>query len=134
MSTEEALVPEIKETLVAHLQGRPEICFAILYGSAAEGGPFRDLDIALWVDRRLVPESHDLDYAFDLADELERVVPYPVDVRVINDAPLPFRYNVSHGTKLVVNDDELFYTFLERTWDEYFDFEPVLLQYLRDLR
>ena len=61
-------------------------------------------------------------------------MPYPVDVRVINDAPLPFRYNVSRGQRIVVNDDECFYAFLERIWDEYFDFEPVLLQYLRDLR
>ena len=134
MSTGEKLTPKIKETLISHLEGRPEIIFAILYGSAAEGVPFRDLDVALWVDRALVPESAELDYAFDLADELERILPYPVDLRVINEAPLPFRYNVSRGTKLVVNDYELYYTFRERTWGEYFDFEPVMMQYLRDLR
>jgi hypothetical protein len=54
------------------------------------------------VDRVSVPASLDLDYAFALADELEQVVPHPVDVRVINDAPLPFRYNVSRGIPLYI--------------------------------
>ncbi len=134
MLTEEAFLSEVKGALIASLKDRPEIEFAILYGSAVSGEPFRDLDIAIWVDRSLVPASQDFRYAFSLADELERVLPYPVDVRVINDAPLPFRYNVSRGVRLVVKNAELFYSFLEGAWDEYFDFEPVLLQYLRDLR
>ena len=86
------------------LKDRPELLFAMLYGSAAEEGDFRDLDIGLFVDRASVPASMDLDYAFMLADELGKVVPHPVDVRVINDAPLPFRYNVSRGIALAVND------------------------------
>ena len=134
MTADVTLTLELRETLVSRLKGRPEILFAILYGSAAEGGPFRDLDIALYVDRTLIPAAADLDHAFDLAEELERVVPYPVDVRVINDAPLPFRYNVSRGTALVVNDEERFFHFLERTWDDYLDFEPVAMQYLKELR
>lgn len=134
MSTEKMLLSEIKQTLITHLEGRPEVVFAVLYGSAAGNGPFHDLDVAVWVDRNLVPASEDLNYAFRLADELEHVLPYPVDVRVINDAPLPFRYNVSQGLRLVIHDYETFYSFLERAWDEYFDFEPLLMQYLKDLR
>lgn len=49
--------------------------------------PFNDLDIAVWVDRTMVPADSDLDFAFALADELEALVPYSVDVRVVNDAP-----------------------------------------------
>lgn len=124
---------DLEKTLAARLATHPEIRFAMLYGSAAEGGTFRDLDIGLFVDRTQVSAEADLDYAFALADELAAIVPFPVDVRVINDAPLPFRYNVSRGIPLMVKDEECFYTFLERTWDEYLDFQPILLQYLRDL-
>ena len=124
---------EIKESLAAHLSARPEIRFAMLYGSAAEGRAFRDLDIGVFVDRAKVSAEADLDYAFALADELAAILPFPVDVRVINDAPLPFRYNVSRGIPLAVRDEECYYTFLERTWDEYLDFQPIALQYLRDL-
>jgi predicted nucleotidyltransferase len=134
MATSLELFPKTQDALVLCLQNRPEILFAILYGSAAEGLPFRDLDIGLFVDRVSVPASVDLDYAFALADELEQVVPHPVDVRVINDAPLPFRYNVSRGIPLVVNDKEVFTRFLEQTWDEFLDFQPVAIQYLKELR
>lgn len=128
------LSPKVKDALGLCLQDRPEILFAILYGSAAEGFPFQDLDIGLFVDRASVPVSAELDYAFTLADELERVASCPVDVRVINDAPLPFRYNVSRGIPLLVNDKEVFARFLERTWDEFLDFQPVAMQYLKELQ
>ncbi|MFB0536095.1 MAG: nucleotidyltransferase domain-containing protein [Anaerolineae bacterium] len=128
------LSPKVKDALALCLQDRPEILFAILYGSAAEGRPFQDLDIGLFVDRASVPVSAELDYAFALADELERVAPHPVDVRVINDAPLPFRYNVSRGIPLLVHDKEVFARFLERTWDEFLDFQPVAMQYLEELQ
>jgi len=134
MLTGQALAPEAENALVSHLTGRPEILFATLYGSAAEGRPYRDVDVALFVDRTQVPAEAELDYSFDLADELERAVPCSFDVRVINDAPLPFRYNVSRGKALVINDHERFYLFLERTWDDWFDFEPVAMRYLRDLK
>ncbi len=124
----------LREKLAVCLNNRPEILFALLYGSAAEGLPFRDLDIGLFVDRTMVSAAADLDYSFTLADELEKAVSYSVDVWVINDAPLGFRYNVSRGMALVVNDEQIFYNFLERTWDEFLDFQPVAMQYLKELR
>lgn len=111
----------------------PGIVFAVLYGSAVDRENYRDLDVGVWVDRAVVPPSRDIDYAFGLIDVLEPLSPVPVDVRVVNDAPLPFRYNVSRGQALVVNDPTVWYEFLERTWDEWWDFEPVAMQYLRDL-
>jgi predicted nucleotidyltransferase len=133
MITEAKADTELKKTLAAHLSGRTEIRFAILYGSAAEGGAFRDLDIGVFVDRARVSPEADLDYAFALADELAAIVPLQVDVRVVNDAPLPFRYNVSRGIPLAARDEESLYTFLERTWDAWLDFQPIALQYLREM-
>jgi hypothetical protein len=127
------LDPDLEKTLAVHLSRRPEIRFAILYGSATEGGTFRDLDIGVSVDRSRVSAEADLDFAFALADELAKVVPFPVDVRVINDAPLPFRYNVSRGIPLAARDEEALYTFLERTWDDWLDFKSIALQYLREM-
>lgn len=122
------------EQLTACLQGRPEIVFAILYGSATESESFGDLDVGIFVDRTAVSAATEMSYSFALADQLQHVVRYPVDVRIINDAPLGFRYNVSRGTALVINNAEQFYTFLERTWDEYLDFQPVAWQYLKELQ
>ena len=119
------------EAIKAVLEMQPEILFAMLYGSATETPKFRDLDVGLYVDREQVPASAEIDYAFNLAERLTEQIAYPVDVRVINNAPLGFRYNVSRGQALVINHSEIYYHFLERTWDEYFDFEPIARQYLR---
>ena len=121
------------EDLVQHLAGRPEILFAVLYGSASEGAIFRDLDVGIMLDRAQVPVSSDLNYAFSLGENLQKALRFPIDVRALNDAPLPFRYNVSRGIPLVVNDFEAWFTFRERTWDEYLDFQPVAMAYLREM-
>jgi hypothetical protein len=129
--------PTLKQRLAEHLAGHPEIIFAMLYGSAAQRETFRDIDIGIVVDRALVPARHDVDYILTLGMELERTLtrPVPVDVVVLNDAPLPFRYNVRmRGVALLVNDWEAYYTFLERTWDDYLDFEPIAMRYLAELR
>jgi len=128
------LEPYLKEKLIKDLSNRPEIIFAILYGSAAEEKPFRDLDVGLYVDRTLLTKMDELNFTFDLEVALQKEAGHPVDVRVINDAPLPFRYNVSRGIPLVVNNTETFANFLERTWDEYLDFQPIALRYLQDQR
>jgi predicted nucleotidyltransferase len=128
------LAPGLKEALARCLADRPEILFALLYGSAAEGVPFRDLDIGIFVERTSVPPAKEWAYAFALADDVSSVVPYPIDVWVVNDAPLPFRYSVSKGIALVVNDPDALAAFLTRTWDEFLDFRPVAMRYLEELR
>jgi predicted nucleotidyltransferase len=67
------LSPQTKDAFALCLQNRPEILFAILYGSAAEGLPFQDLDIGLFVDRASVPASAEMDYAFALAMSWSRL-------------------------------------------------------------
>lgn len=118
--------------LVVALQGRPEIRFAVLIGSAAKGLPFHDLDVAVMVDRAYIPAEHDIDYMLDTAQRLEQRAPCPVDVSVINRAPLGFRYNASRGFLLTAQDLDEYDRFRERTWDEYFDFLPVANLYLRE--
>lgn len=121
------------DELSSRLAGRPEVRFAIVFGSALGLGRPHDLDIAVMVDRTLVPRGTDMRYEVQLAAELDSAVPVPVDVRVINDAPLPFRFNVSRGRPVAARDGAALAEFLERTWDEYLDFAPVARQYLLDL-
>jgi predicted nucleotidyltransferase len=127
-------VAELRESLGGLLAGHPEIVFAILYGSAAERVDFRDIDVAVYVDEALLPQREHLGYAFDLADRLQRALVSKVDVRVINRAPLSFRYNVSRGVPICARDEAALADFLSRTWDEYFDFEPVANKYLDYMR
>lgn len=126
-------VEVIKQMLADRLARRPEIVFAILYGSAAKGCAFRDVDVAVWADEVHLAQCNRYTYLFELADELERAILHPIDVRMVNDAPLPFRYTISRGVPIFVRDDEALADFLSRTWDEYFDFEPMAGKYLEYL-
>lgn len=132
MTDSASTVDELKQTLADSLAEQPGLVFAILYGSAVEHDRFRDLDVAVFVDRAEVPPEADLEYAFALADALEARVPYPVDVRIVNDAPLPFRYNVTKGVVLVAHDEVALADFRERTWDMYLDFQPFVHAYFRE--
>jgi uncharacterized protein len=134
MTRQPELTEELKAALAARLRGRPEILFVILFGSAAEGQSFRDLDLGVCVDRAQVPPAADFDFELRLEEDLTGLARCPIDVRVINDAPLGFRYNVSRGQPLWLNDEEAYHRFRERTWDEWFDFEPIAMQYLKEQR
>ncbi|PJF47667.1 MAG: nucleotidyltransferase domain-containing protein [Chloroflexi bacterium] len=130
----DSALDDLKRALADHLSSRPEIVFAMLYGSAAEGRPFRDVDVAVYVDESQLAGRDRYAYIFMLADVLEQCIPYPVDVRLINDAPLPFRYNISRGQPIFARDPAALADFLSRTWDEYLDFQPVAMKYLEYLR
>ena len=115
------------------LEGQPEVVFAYLHGSLQRGGPSRDVDVAIWVDRaRMADSGLDL-YALDLGAALQAALAQPVDVQVLNRAPLAFRYHALRGTPVLVRDWEFPDELRARTWDEYFDFRPLAQQYLREV-
>jgi len=120
-------VASLKATLAERLKNHLEIVFALLYGSAMEGGAFHDMDVGIYVDRTSIAPSNDLDCMLALSEELSHDMPYQVDVRVINDAPLAFRYNVSRGQELIVNDFEALACFRESVLDDYFDSQMIAL-------
>jgi len=121
------------EALRKHLEGRPEIVFAYLHGSFLDGGPYRDVDVAVWVDPVRCNIGRSSQYAIELATELSVALGQPVEVQVLNRAPLAFRYHAMKGRPLLVHDWERLYELRARTWDDYFDFLPFSRQYLREL-
>lgn len=128
-----AVLDALLERMAEQLRSLRGVLAAVLYGSAAEGLPCRDLDIALIVDRTLWPSSKD-EALEDLATRLlEGLSPLPLDVRVVNDAPASFRYHVTQGRPFMVQDEEAYALFLERTWDEYFDFAPFARKYFEEV-
>lgn len=127
-------ITAIRGALDRTLASYPEVQAAVLYGSAAERRPFRDLDIALILDRGASPRDRDIELAMAVEDELQQRSEHRVEVRVVNDAPLALRYSVTRGVPLVVRSSVALADFKERTWIEYFDFRPVALAYLREAR
>ena len=58
--------------------------FTYAYGSFVDGPGFRDIDVAIWTTADAM-EPVDL----RLGIALTRIAGYPVDVRIINQAPVP---------------------------------------------
>jgi uncharacterized protein YutE (UPF0331/DUF86 family) len=87
------------------LAAHPEVDFAYLFGSFAEGGPYHDVDVAvfLWP---APPASTLLDYEMDLSTELIMALHMEVDVHVLNGAPVGFQQSAVQGELLLVHDEE----------------------------
>ncbi|HAS17215.1 MAG TPA: nucleotidyltransferase domain-containing protein [Nitrospiraceae bacterium] len=111
-----------------------EIIFAYIHGSFAEGYPFRDIDIAIYIDERVVPMDNAIDYGLDISARTEIITGIlPLDVKVINYVPVGFQFYVTKGQLLFSKDEEIRCEFLERTWKRYFDLLPKRRQILLDL-
>jgi len=66
-----------------------------------------------------------LDYELKLSTEIEKAVRLPVDVKVLNSAPLSFKYRAVKGELLISKNEEIRFRFIERTLMEYLDFKPI---------
>lgn len=119
------------ESLAARLEQRLEIAFAYIYGSFVEDRPFRDIDLGIYVTG--LDEDRLTAYAIDLALELERTAGFPVDVRVLNAAPLSFLYHVFRGELVISRDDDLRARRMEDAVRHHLDAEPLVRRSLREL-
>lgn len=113
------------------LEARPEVVLALLHGSFPRGGAYRDIDVAVWLDEHLSRDER-FRYGVDLSVHLQLELACPVDVQVLNDASLGFRYHALQGRPLVARDEPWLDELRARTWDAYLDFQPFARQYLRE--
>ena len=124
---------QIAGALRRELEARPEVVLALLHGSFSKGGAYRDIDVAVWLDPGRLSLDDRFRYALDLSVHLQLQLGSPIDVRVLNDASLAFRYHVLQGRPLVTRDDEFLDELRARTWDDYLDFQPFAREYLREV-
>jgi predicted nucleotidyltransferase len=123
---------EITESIRAFLENRPETVFAYLHGSFVTDDRFKDIDIAVYLDP--LPSSllqAELGLEAELGDAIKK---YPVDIRILNNAPLSFRYNViKYGRPIVGMENDTRCDFVEATFSNYFDFAPFRENYLKEV-
>lgn len=128
---------KVLKVLMEALEEEQGLCVAYVHGSFVEKCPFRDIDIALYYHP--TPEFNLLDRELDLEVALEEALieagfRMPVDVRIINQAPLSFRYRViKDGELLLVRDDDRRVDFEVLTLSQYFDFAPFRTAYLKEI-
>ncbi len=112
----------IRDQIAAELAHYPDVVFAYLYGSFAGSDAFHDVDIAVYLSDEKATE----DVAADLSQHLSDEVKLPVDVRVLNAAPVSFRFHVLRGACLLSRDDDLRADIVEDTVRRYLDIAPLL--------
>lgn len=131
-----------RETILHNLQraleAQPRVVFAYVYGSFLEDRPFHDIDVAVYLD----PAEREMSlFALELASNLEKslvrtpdraAVCLPVDVRVLNRAPLGFCYHAFRGKLLSSRDDTVRTQWVERVVSRYLDLKPLRQRALKE--
>ena len=114
----------VSRALATALAAEPDVEFAWLHGSFLTGGPFHDVDVGV----HLLPAAGGRPYrGVELALHLGHAIRLPVDVRVLNDAPVAFLFHVFRaGRPLICRADERMADLMERTLREYLDRAPLL--------
>lgn len=128
---------KVLKVLREALEKEHGLCVAYVHGSFVEGGLFRNIDVALYYHP--TPEFNLLDRELDLEVALEEALieggfRTPVDVRIINQAPLSFQYGVIKDREiLLVRDDDRRVDFEVLTLCKYIDFAPFRAAYLKEV-
>ncbi len=128
MKNKDKLIRNIRNILLT----REEILFAYLHGSFLEENTFNDIDIGIYL--KYLPSSI-IKYELSLETELmNKIRGYIFDVRILNNAPLSFRYNVIKSGEILLSHDEDKRTeFQEQTVINYLDFLPYRKRYLKEV-
>lgn len=123
------LTQRLKEILI----NEEIILFAYLHGSFLSEEEFNDIDIALYLDEKAMEKIEPVDFELSLFLRIEKYLKVPVDVKLLNCAPLSFRYHATRGYLLLNRLGSKREEFLCRTWGEYFDFQPMAKIYLKEV-
>jgi len=121
----------VLENIKSVLTKKKEIIMAYLHGSFLDDD-FRDVDLALYLDN-IGNKKEVIEYELGLERELECLIGLPFDVRIINNAPVTFRFNViKNGVLLLEKDENIRSEFEFITITEYHDFNYIREMYLRE--
>ena len=124
----EKLIVKISSILTRHHE---EVVVAYLFGSFVKSESFSDIDTGLIM--RSEPDQP-LNFELTLENQLEKIVKYPVDVRILNKAPLAFSQNVFRTGRVILDRDPNFRAdFQGKILKEYFDFAPFRRRYLQEV-
>ena len=100
-----------------------DILFAYLYGSFLGRRYFRDIDIAIWL--RNIDKA--FQYTIDFSIKVSKILGFPVDIQVLNSAPLSFKYHVFINGRLIFSrNEELRLMIIDEVIREYIDFNVLL--------
>ena len=113
---------KLLEKLREELKGVTEISFAYVHGGFIERDFFRDLDVAVWLKN----PHRAFYYTVSFSAKLEIKMGVPVDLQVLNGAPLPFKFHVfTMGRLLFSKDESLRVRLVDEAVREYIDIRQL---------
>jgi predicted nucleotidyltransferase len=122
--------PALEERIRGVCGLQKDVVAVYLFGSNAAGTarPDSDVDVAVLFERAPAPRLSSP--RFELEGDLEKALGHPVDLVVLNDAPVDLRIRVlRNGRLLLERDAAARIKFEVQTRNEAFDLEPVLTMY-----
>ena len=120
----------ITDKLKSMLASFSDVAFVYLHGSFLNASGFRDIDIAFYMQEAPVSA---LQKELQLESLFGSSMPYPIDIKILNNAPVSFAYNVlKSGLPVFVTDEDVRVDFVEHTLNNYFDFAPFRKLYLKE--
>ena len=120
----------IEQRIVDQFSSRMDVAAVYLFGSTARGTARIDSDVDVAVLFHDPPPRTLNGPRLAIEGELERTLGAPVDLVVLNDAPVDLRIRVLRDGRLLVDrDPSARIAFEVRTRNEAFDLEPILARY-----
>ena len=122
----------LTEQIISYLTSEyDEITIAYLFGSFVTEKFFSDIDIGVLAK---IDPIKALNFELMLECKLETILSCPVDVRVLNYAPLSFCQNIIRQGKVVIDrNPDLRADFEGKVLKQYFDFAPFRRKYLQEV-
>lgn len=123
---------EIVRKISDILQKKEGVLFAYIFGSFISGESFRDVDVGVFIAGGFTKLSLQMELA--LENELQDALHIPIDVRILNTAPISFAYNIVKSGMVVVDNDKFVRADFEGLlYNRYFDLQHLLREYLREI-
>jgi len=122
----------IIERISSQLNKRKQIIFAYIFGTFAQDEKFADIDIGVFVREENSIKS--LNFEFNLEEEIKTFTHLLPDVRIINQAPISFLYQVIKKGILIIDKDTARRADFEgMIFKKYLDFAFYRKQYLKEV-
>lgn len=106
------------------------IQFAYIFGSFTDETPIHDIDVGILV--KDISKRKMTRFALELGGFLTENLKVPIDVRILNFAPIPFSFQVIQGKLIYAPDMEAHSEFVENIIRRYLDIKPVLTRAARE--
>lgn len=120
---------EIERDIINYFKEIDFVDSVILFGSFVSRNYFRDIDIALILNRKITDRVMDR-----MANELELKLKLPIDIRIFNDLPLKLQfYALKYGKEVLIKNRESFFRIKREVISRFLDFRHVSDRYTREL-